>query len=290
MRVSSAALRVFLLGCVASEYGVDAGFRPPFLQRIPLLNGQNQKLRHPRTSVVSLKEKTGNYFWDLFKFDSSPDLRRALGLENGGPKTPHPPEEAPPAEKAAPFFSQDTGRQLPNWSPPPPPPDISIPYDAAAKLAYEASDQRMPYEAFKAKYEAAAVADVIAKNKGSVESKKEEKKPNPPSETLKPLAEKVTPKEPIIDKRKTEEIRKATKVVVEKVVVSFMCLRRVLNDPGIGVDYPPEEDSNNSQEDVGFSREKLCRNLLVWFVNDCDQCSVELAKTTPDQKSSFLSF
>ena len=41
--------------------------------------------------------------------------------------------------------------------------DVSIPYDAAAKLAYEASDKSMAYPAFKAKYEADAVADVIAK-------------------------------------------------------------------------------------------------------------------------------
>merc|ERR1712151_260843 len=41
--------------------------------------------------------------------------------------------------------------------------DISVPYDAAAKLAYEASDKSMPYDAFKTKFEADAVADVIAK-------------------------------------------------------------------------------------------------------------------------------
>jgi hypothetical protein len=41
--------------------------------------------------------------------------------------------------------------------------DISIPYDAAAKLAYEASDKKMAYPDFKPKYEASAVADVIAK-------------------------------------------------------------------------------------------------------------------------------
>ena len=41
--------------------------------------------------------------------------------------------------------------------------DISIPYDAAAKLAYESSDKSMEYTAFKAKYEADAVADVTAK-------------------------------------------------------------------------------------------------------------------------------
>jgi len=41
--------------------------------------------------------------------------------------------------------------------------DLSIPYDAAAKLAYEASDKSIAYDAFKAKYEADAVADVMAK-------------------------------------------------------------------------------------------------------------------------------
>jgi len=41
--------------------------------------------------------------------------------------------------------------------------DISIPYDAASKLAFEASDKRMDYADFKTKYEADAVADVISK-------------------------------------------------------------------------------------------------------------------------------
>ena len=41
--------------------------------------------------------------------------------------------------------------------------DISIPYDAPAKLAYEASDKSMEYGDFKTKYEADAVADVISK-------------------------------------------------------------------------------------------------------------------------------
>jgi hypothetical protein len=47
----------------------------------------------------------------------------------------------------------------------PAPVDISVPYDAAAKLAYEASDKKMDYAAFKAKYEADAVAQVISKKK-----------------------------------------------------------------------------------------------------------------------------
>jgi len=41
--------------------------------------------------------------------------------------------------------------------------DISIPYDAAAKLAYESSDKSMDYPAFKIKFEADAVADIIFK-------------------------------------------------------------------------------------------------------------------------------
>ena len=44
------------------------------------------------------------------------------------------------------------------------PVDVSIPYDAAAKLAYQAaSDQSMPFETFKKQYEADAVAFVTAK-------------------------------------------------------------------------------------------------------------------------------
>jgi hypothetical protein len=43
------------------------------------------------------------------------------------------------------------------------PVDISIPYDAPAALAYEASDRSMDYADFKLKYEADAVADVISK-------------------------------------------------------------------------------------------------------------------------------
>lgn len=43
--------------------------------------------------------------------------------------------------------------------------DVSIPYDAAAKMAYDAAGRPGDYEAFKTKYEADAVADVIAKQK-----------------------------------------------------------------------------------------------------------------------------
>jgi hypothetical protein len=48
--------------------------------------------------------------------------------------------------------------------------DISVPYDAAAKLAFESSDKSMDYAAFKKKFEAAAVADVVAKRTPAVEA------------------------------------------------------------------------------------------------------------------------
>ena len=41
--------------------------------------------------------------------------------------------------------------------------DLSVPYDAAARLAYEASGSPGDFETFKAKYEADAVAAVMAK-------------------------------------------------------------------------------------------------------------------------------
>ena len=55
--------------------------------------------------------------------------------------------------------------------------DVSVPYDAAARNAYEASNKSMDYAAFKAKYEADAVADVIAK-----QPKKEAKAAASPAE------------------------------------------------------------------------------------------------------------
>jgi protoporphyrinogen/coproporphyrinogen III oxidase len=50
--------------------------------------------------------------------------------------------------------------------------DVSIPYDAAAKNAYEASDQSMSYDDFKAKYEADAIKLVKSKQKPVLEEVK----------------------------------------------------------------------------------------------------------------------
>lgn len=52
------------------------------------------------------------------------------------------------------------------------PVDVSVPYDAAAKLAYEASAKNMPYSEFKSKYEADAVAQVKSKQGMRDEPKK----------------------------------------------------------------------------------------------------------------------
>jgi hypothetical protein len=52
--------------------------------------------------------------------------------------------------------------------------DISIPYDAAAKLAYEASDKSMAYDDFKIKYEAEAVELVKSKQPSNEKEEEEE--------------------------------------------------------------------------------------------------------------------
>jgi hypothetical protein len=48
--------------------------------------------------------------------------------------------------------------------------DLSIPYDAAAKKAYEEAGSPGDYDAFKAKFEADAVADATAKKKARDEA------------------------------------------------------------------------------------------------------------------------
>ena len=45
--------------------------------------------------------------------------------------------------------------------------DVSIPYDATVRIAYDASDKSMSYEDFKPKYLAESVAEVVAKQSGA---------------------------------------------------------------------------------------------------------------------------
>ena len=76
------------------------------------------------------------------------------------------PAEPVPEEQPA---ARETEPPTPEAEPPTPEAepavDVSIPYDAAARLAYEEAGSEGDFEEFKAKYEADAVADVIAKNK-----------------------------------------------------------------------------------------------------------------------------
>lgn len=53
------------------------------------------------------------------------------------------------------------------------PADVSVPYDAAARLAYEQSDKSMPYVAFQSKYVADAVDMVKSKQAARVREKEE---------------------------------------------------------------------------------------------------------------------
>jgi hypothetical protein len=77
------------------------------------------------------------------------------------PNDPKPPKVPPPTKKAVSV-------------------DVSIPYDAAAKLAYEASDESIKYSEFQKKYEADAVAEIKIKNAGSA--------PNAHNDTVMPDA------------------------------------------------------------------------------------------------------
>jgi len=67
--------------------------------------------------------------------------------------------------------------------------DVSIPYDAAARNAFEAAGSKGDYEAFKTQFEADAVADVMAKRQKLANSKeKETSKPEKPIQVEKKKA------------------------------------------------------------------------------------------------------
>lgn len=80
---------------------------------------------------------------------------REIDAQQASATTPVPsPATAAPAESSSPPAAIPDEKQ-----------DLSIPYDAAAQLAYKKAGSQGDYAAFKAKYEADAVADVIAKRK-----------------------------------------------------------------------------------------------------------------------------
>ena len=101
------------------------------------------------------KEMTLNKFADCTE-------EEYIQITQGGGAVPAPPAPAPaPAPVVEAPKASDDGAV-----------DISIPYDAAARLAYDASDKSISFEEFKPKYEAEAVAMVTAKkNAGAAPAK-----------------------------------------------------------------------------------------------------------------------
>ena len=81
--------------------------------------------------------------------------RDMAAFENVAPK----PKAAPPKPKPAPK-PKVAAKKKPEVAKV----DVSIPYDAAARMAYEKAGSKGDYAKFKAQYEADAVADVIKKN------------------------------------------------------------------------------------------------------------------------------
>jgi hypothetical protein len=76
------------------------------------------------------------------------------------------PAPAPAAKAApAPVAKAAPAPSTPAPAPVADVPDISVPYDAAAQLAYDSSDKSMEYSKFKENYEAETVAFIKAKQK-----------------------------------------------------------------------------------------------------------------------------
>ena len=96
------------------------------------------------------------------------ELLEAMAATLGQPASTHPPEvrvEEAVEQNPKKYMSR-------NWSHPPTvrlvkadENDVSIPYDAAAFLAYDGFVETVDYAIFRVQYEANAVAEVIAKRK-----------------------------------------------------------------------------------------------------------------------------
>ena len=201
MRVSSLAFRLFLVAVATADLVAEAFTLPRFSsiqRRIPFFKNKiksnnqllpnqqlltnQQPLPNQQYGTRLREQKEEKSFFDYFKFNADPQLRKSLGIQDDdnasddsdntmeyndmpsspiSSSSPHPPEGPPPRL----YFSEDTGKPLPNWTPPP---DVSVPYDAAARLAYAKSNKRLSYDAFQQQYEAKARADVIRKNRPDV--------------------------------------------------------------------------------------------------------------------------
>lgn len=195
--------------CGGGGKNADAFTLPRFssIQRVvPFLTkrGTNKWRQQQCQKQIVLREQKEKSFFDYFTFESDPKLRKSLGIganetTSAASNTPHPPLEPPPLGL---YLSEEKA-------------ELSIPYDAAAKFAYEQSDKKMNYQEFKAKYEPDAVADVIRKNGGGpelIKAKMEELKQSAYKQSL------------ASNSPDTEGFNKATKVVVDTFVVSNLLL------------------------------------------------------------------
>lgn len=206
------SLLVLLSGCLSCHYA-SAAFHIPGLvgvirQRYTgsynTLPPQHQQQQ--RQSFMVLHEKKGGSFFDLFRYDSDsgPSIRKSLGIEDDDSDDnkknkkdddtyePHPPDNKPPEL----YFSEDTGKPLPNWTPPP------------------VKEEEPPKEE-----EAPPSAE---KEESTLEEKVKEEIPEvkpTPTETKKEVRKPIQPRQPILTKEQAEEVGKTAKVVVEKVVV-----------------------------------------------------------------------
>lgn len=180
------AVRLFLaVVCLApsTTTTADAAFQLPRTNILRRQEQNREKAQQPRLLQLNLKETTDwSFFDDLFKFGDSDSTKGDDNTQkDGDPKV---------------FFAEDTGRTLPNWTPPPPPPKPEPPKEAPPVVEME------------------IVKEV------------EKVAPPPPKITLPSVPKLSLPEKPILTKETTEELSKSAKVVVEKVVVSlnYLCV------------------------------------------------------------------
>jgi len=103
----------------------------------------------PYDAAAKLAYEASDKSMDYASFKTKYEDDTVAFIKSKQPKKEEPVAAAPAAAPAAAAPAAEV--------------DLSIPYDAAARLAYESSDKSTPYDDFKAKYEADAVAMVTAK-------------------------------------------------------------------------------------------------------------------------------
>jgi len=124
----------------------------------------------PTTSKSKGKNKSKNT--NMFQWKSDDKLSSALGInpdDHNTNKQPQPPSTPPPAsiwKSVLPFFAdKESTKSEPMTEDGA---DVSIPYDAAAQLAFGESDKSLTFEEFQRQYEADTVAHVTSKQPNNV--------------------------------------------------------------------------------------------------------------------------